>query len=232
MKNFKIIHWVLFVSFALALVGCSSVNHLRDYKFRDQTVAADMLTPPRPEVFTGSDVWIDANDPISSILRVGTTIAKEVEAAEAQERMDRALEQVDVPERIRERTLQRCAKVLKSNPIDESDQAEFLLDMEIRNYGIDAKSWTAGTYFKIDVLVQIIDNRTNALVWKRKIKERQPISAEIFGLGRAAENVISAVALSNLSEDEIATGFRHLADYTADRIAARLQKDLAKARRR
>ncbi|MCK4337968.1 MAG: hypothetical protein KAX11_08485, partial [Candidatus Aminicenantes bacterium] len=228
----KIMNWTMLITFSLTLVGCSSVNYLRNYKFRDHTVAADMLVPPRPQVFTDSFVGIDTSDPIGTALRVGTTIVKEIEAAEAQKRMDRALEKVNVPQRIKERMLQRCAKVLKSRPTDDTEHAEFLLDMEIRNYGIDAKSWTAGTDFKIDVLVQILDNQTSALVWRRRIKERQPISREIFGLGHAADNVISAVALSSLSEDEIATGFRHLADYTADRIAAKLQKDLVKARRR
>jgi len=230
-KSMKIIKWILIVMIGSGVIGCGTTNHLREYSFRDRTMVADMLTPPRPQVFTDSYSWFDQDDPVGSVLRVGTTIVKEVEASKTQARMDSALQKVDVPERIKSRALQRCAKILKYRPINDTDKAEFILDMEIRNYGIDAKSWSAGTYFKIDMLVKIIDNESRALIWKRKIKEKQPISPEIFGLGNAAENVISAVALSRLSVDEIATGFQHLADYTADRIAVRLQKDFVKAQR-
>ena len=226
----KLIIIVGTATLVLTSIMCGSSNRLMEYDFKDRTVGAMMALPPPPEVFTDSFWMVDAGNILETAIRIGTTIAKEVEVQKTREKMDNAISEVDVPERIRERTLDRCATYLRYRPVNNPDNADFLFDMHIQNYGIDAKSWDASVYFKIDVKVFLIDNQKTIEVWKRRVKERIPITSSFFGLPYAAGNVITAVSLSNLSEEDMIEGFEHMADFTADRIARKLQEDFVKAR--
>jgi len=233
MKNcfLKIMPWVLVAGLSLALIGCGSSNRLREYTFRDLTAAAIIAAPSGPEVFTGSFIHVDQDDLFASALRAGTTLAKEVTADKAQAQLDSAMMRVDVPERIRGRALQRCSEYLHFRPIQDYDESDFLFDMYIETYGIDAESWDARVYFQIDLKVYLIDNTTGLEIWKTHVKERQPLSGTIFDTGSvAADDVITAIALSQLSVEEMVLGFQYLADDTADRVARKLRRDFAKSR--
>jgi hypothetical protein len=227
----KIILFPVIITMAFLFIMCGSSNRLMEYNFNDRTVSAMMSLPPPPEIFTDS-FWGVGNEGniIETAIRIGTTIAKEVEVQKARDKMDSALESVDVPERIRKRTLERCARYLRYRSFDDSEDAEFLFDMHIQKYGIDAKSWAASVHFKIDVRVYLIDNEKNIEIWRKRVRESLPVTRSTFGLPDAAGDVITAVALSQLSEEDMAAGFEHLADYTADRVARKLQEDFAKAR--
>jgi len=229
-SNAGVVRWVCVAVLIAMAAGCGSSNRLREYEFGDRTAAALMAVPPLPEVSTHSFVGIDAKDPVGSVIRISTTIAKEIEAHRAEARLDSAMTGVDVPERIRVRTLERCSKYLHYRPTEDTQDADFLFDMRIRHYGIDAGSWRASVHFKMDAEVQLLDNRRGVRVWKTRVKERLPITQGIFGLGGATGDVITAVVLAKLSVEELVRGFEHLADYTADRIARKLQHDFAEAR--
>ena len=211
---------------SILIFACSS-NKLHEYDYDNYTAAAYMAIPPHPVVFTESWVGVDTSDPVGAIIKIGTTIAKDVEAGKAQEKMERAMKQVDVSEIIRQRTLAQCSKFMHYRPIRNEERADYVFDLEIRKYGIDANSWSSRTYFKIEAKVVLRHNKSGIQIWKKKIKEDRPISPAIFGLGSSADNVLTALALSKLTVEEIATGFEHLAKYTADRIANKLRDDLS-----
>jgi hypothetical protein len=101
----------------------------------------------------------------------------------------------------------------------------------VREYGIEAKSWDAHAVFRIKAHAQLADRRQGRLIWETKFEEREPISPAIFGPHPALRNILSANALSQLSVEELAAGLEQLADFAADRITRRLQRDLYKARR-
>ena len=222
--------FVFIAIFCLAFLYCGSSNRLREYEFRNLTAAALMATPPRAQIFSDSFVWVDTDDPIGSALRIGTTIAKDVEARKVRERLENALHSIDVPEQIRLRTLKECSKSLHYRPTEATDEADYLFRMKIRRYGIEANSWSTSVHFKIDLRVQLIDNQKDVEIWEKRVNERFVVSQSMFGLGDMAGNVITAVALSRLTEEELTEGFRHLADYTADRMAEKLHEDFINAR--
>ena len=140
------------------------------------------------------------------------------------------MEGVDVPERIRGQVLESCSSYLHYQPIDEAKDADFLFDMYIKRYGIEAKSWSASVDFRIDVEVQLLDNERGVRVWKKRVKEHQPVTRAAFGFPTAAGDVFTAVSLSELTEEELARGFEHLADYAAGRITKKLKDNFVKAR--
>jgi hypothetical protein len=226
----RFFQWTFVVVVVMTIVMCGSSNRFMEYEFNNRTAAAMMALPPPPEVFTDSWFMIDDDNLVEAAIKIGTTIAKEVEVQKTRDKLSLAMEEVDVPERIRERTLERCGKYLRYQPVDDNDDADFLFDIQIEHYGIDAKSWSASVHFKIDVNVYLIDNKQGIEVWKKHVKEQMPVSRSIFGLPDEAGDIITAVSLSELSVDEMVMGFDQLAGYTADQIARKLQRDFSEAR--
>lgn len=97
--------------------------------------------------------------------------------------------------------------------------------IKIKKYCIDAQSWDASVDFIIDLEVKLIDNMKHVEVWKKSIDENMAITRSMFGLGDSFGNVITASTFSDLSEEEMISGFTHLADYAADRVAEKIQDD-------
>jgi hypothetical protein len=231
-RTANMVVWILVAGLCLALTGCGPKHRLKEYDFNDLTAAAMVDAPAEAGVFTGSLLDIAGHHPLAIALQAGAALAKEITADGAQARLDSAMMQVDVPERIRSRTLRRCADYLRLQSVPVHNRADFLFDVYIHDYGIDAEAWDAGVYFYIDAQVYLLDNGTGSEIWKTHVKERLPVTRRLFPseVG-VADDVVSAIALSQLSVDEIAAGFRHLANETADRVAARLRRDYAKSRK-
>jgi hypothetical protein len=229
----RILPWIMVaVGLSILLAACVTVNRLDEFKLEDRTAAAVILSPPRAEVFTNFSFWIDPNDPNGSALRVGSGLIREAEAKKAQERMDKALEKVDLIEVIRVRTLEGGAEIMRCRTIRRTDKADLLFDIEIREYGIDARSGGAGLDFRMNVQMELLDTRERSTVWRRRIRQTTPLSPLVFGLGDAVGNVLTAVALSQLTEDQMARGFERLAENAADRIVSKLHRDFLRVRYR
>ena len=224
----RVITLLFGLTLSLSLTMCCSMNHLRGYEFRDRTAAALLDFPPSPEIFTNDWTNVNWSNPVEAIFDIGTGIAKEVEVSKARAKLVRAMDKVDIPEIIRSKTLDRGSEYLHYRPVEDTKDAYFLFDIEIRNYGIEAQSWTAGVYFKIDVKTTLIDNYSGKEIWRSCFDERLPVSREIFGLPDQANDIITAIALSNLTADEIAAGLEHLAGHTSDRIIQKLRSDFSK----
>jgi hypothetical protein len=223
---------MLTVGLTILIAGCVTLNRLDEFQLENRTAAAIILSPPRAEVFTSFSFWIDPDDPVGSALRVGSGLIKEAEARKAQERMDKALESVDLVEIVRERTLEGGAEIIRCRTTERIDRADLLFDIEIREYGIDARSGGAGLDFRMNVQVELLDTREKSTIWRRRISESTPISPSVFGLDDAVGNVLTAVALAQLSERQMAKGFERLAEEAADHIVSKLHKDFLKARYR
>ncbi len=209
------------------LIQCSS-NRLHEYTFDETTVAAMMATPPRAQIF--SDSFFPGNEGLlETAIRIGTSIGKGIQLHQAQQRLDNAMTQGDIPEQIRKRTLEQSGEYLHFYPVEESSDADFLMMMKIKKYGIEAQSWDASVDFIMNLNVKLIDNIQHIEVWEKTVNENRVITSSIFGLGDAFGNVLTASTLSDLSEEEMITGFTHLADYAADRVAEKIQEDFIEA---
>lgn len=229
-KSVQILFFFIFVIIVfLSSLQCGSSNRLREYELRDKPTAAIMITPPHAQVVTESVDDGKTGSLLGEVIKIGTTIARDIEAQKAQERLNSAMLRVDIPERIREETLQKSAEYLYFRPINESKEADFVFIMDIKKYGIEAKSWDSSVYFRMNVKVRLIDNKSNVEIWKKSFKEKHPVKDSMFHLGETAGNVITGVALSKLSKKEMIAGFSNLADYMANRIAEKIHQDFIDA---
>ncbi len=216
---------LLLASLAFLAVACSSSNHLEDYNFDETTAAVVAAIPPRPAIFSDNAFWIDRDRPWATALRLGTAIYKEREAYRAGKRMDEALDQIDVAERIARQSLLQTSRYLGYRPVNNPRRADYILDIKVHDYGLTADSWDGAVHFFLDADVYLIDPTEDRVIWKYDVHEHEPVEHGIFGIGGSGGNVLSARALSTLSTEEMAEGFARLADFSADQITRVLRED-------
>ncbi len=221
---------VAVIVFVTAGVGCRSTNRLADYEFSGQRLALNTTLRARPHIDTDDFYFVNAERPLKTLLRFGSSIVKNAEAEKAQARMDSAAQMVDVSAILYDRILSQSALYLDANPVAAAGEADFLLDVHIREYGIEAHGWDAAAHFRINVRAQLVDQRAGRLIWETRLEEREAIAPHIFGPHPGIRNVITAGALAGLSVEELADGLEELADYAADRVTRRLQRDLYRSR--
>ncbi len=214
----------------MLLIACAS-HKLVEYDLRKADIAARTFMPPRANVFTDlHNLYINPHDLIGSALSVGTTVAKESQAGKARARLDSAMMIVDVPAIIEEEMLFRSAELLNFRPVNEVKLADFVFNVRMEKYGVDAKSWDLGTFFVIESKIELIDNQTQRRIWRRSVEAREPLSPRMFGISSSIENVMDAVTLSQLTVEEMATGMDYLAHFAADLFAEKLYDDYVKSR--
>ena len=71
------------------------------------------------------------------MIRAGSGAVKEVEARRASVRLDSATSRVDVAAQLADETLARASRYLGVRPVRQSDDADFLLEVHMRSFGID-----------------------------------------------------------------------------------------------
>ena len=214
------------------LVACQSAGRLAEYDFAGATVATVYDMPPYPEVLTGPYFPGHPRDPIHALMRVGTVLAKEVAASGIRERLDSASARVDVAARLSDRVGTRTARLLRAELVDDERSADFVLEVRVRDYGIDAADWNAAAHFFVDAQVLLFDGADGSEIWESDVKERDPVMPHIFGGNRAriARDIVTAAVLADMSEEEIAAALESLADYAADHISERLRGSLEDVR--
>ncbi|MFC1545734.1 hypothetical protein ACFL44_03520 [Gemmatimonadota bacterium] len=214
----------------LLLVACSS-NRLARYELTQTSVAAHTVMPVSANVFTNLDLNIDPDNVIRSVIRVGTSVAREVEAERARARLDSAMAMVDVSAIIEEGVLFQAAEMMNFRPVNEVQAADFIFHIVMKRYGIDARSWNGGMNFIIDARIELIDNVEHRRIWKGRVDASEPLTSGFFGHDSTISNVLDAMALSRLSVEEISTGLAYLASYSADLITEKLYRDFIRSRK-
>lgn len=215
------------------LSGCGPGHRLRDYDFGDRSVAVIAAIPPGPRVMGNlwAEAFVDPHDPFGSAARIGTAAAKWEQARKAEARLDSAAARVDVAEIVARRALAGSAPTLGLRPVDRPEEADFVLDIRVYEYGLVADSYDGATYFAMEADVVLLDERTRRRIWKEKLREREVLTHSLFGLPPAAGNVVTARALSRLTVEEMEAGLVRLAEFAADRATRELRDDFLRSRR-
>lgn len=220
------------LALALLLSACGASNRLHEVSLDDARVAIVAAIPPHPRVQAGhpGEAAVSLRDPLGSVARVSTAAAKHQQVRRAQARLDSAVAQVDVADRIARRVLAQSADVLRIAPTGRPDQADFILDLRIADYALVADSFEGAVYFVVEGELLLLEAGTGRELWDGRVRERERLTSSLFGLPPSAGNVITARALSSLSSEEMAAGLTRLADYAAGQVADRLRRDYARSR--
>ncbi len=217
---------------ARALASCATVNHLDEYDVENATVAGAMRVPPDPSVQVSYWVEVHRRSPLLTWLSIGSTIAAAGQGQAAEGRMHEALRAVDLPSIILDRGLTSCAQALDARKVRDRRDADFLLDFDIREYGIRATSPLGSVMLRVRLVAALYHTEGREIVWRREIEVNDPATPVMFGLGSIVGNVVTAEALAELSTPALEAGFERLADSAARSVARTLEDDLYAVRYR
>jgi hypothetical protein len=217
------------LALALTVAACAHAGRIADYDFRDRTLAVVAIIPPRPYVDTGPDVDLTGMNPVGALLKVGTSIYKESQAARLRARLDTASVGLDLADRIAGSVLERSARYLGARAVTTSEGADFLLEVTVEEYGVDARDWDDGARVHVEARLLLLD-RDGREVWKGEVNEDEPVTRGWFQVGSPAADIVTGSALGDLTVRELELAMNEVADYAADRLAEKLREGAEKAR--
>ncbi len=215
----------------LGLAGCGASHHLGDYQFTNRSMALVYIEAPSPELLTGGYGITTASNPVDAVIRAGTGAVKEMEARKASVRLDSATAKVDVAARLSDETLARASRYLGVRPVPRSDDADFLLEVHMRSFGIDARGHDAAHLFTNAEAV-LLDRRTGREIWSVEVHGSDRLTPQVDGAERGPAAIITAGTLSRVSVGAFQNALDQLVSYSSTLITDELRSSLRDARKR
>lgn len=215
---------------ALVASGCGGRHHLGEYDFRGHSLAVVPLPAPSPELYTGSHD-INSENPVIAVIEAGSAVAVGLEARRARARLDSAAANVDIERRIADQALVRASRYLGARAVDDERAADFLLEIDVQQFGIDASGGGAATLF-VEGEAILIDGASGREIWSREVSAWDEITPSVGGIEgvAAAGGILTAAALTRITVEEYQRVLEQLADYTADVMTEELREDLRDVR--
>ena len=209
--------------------ACGGKHYLKEYRFSDRTLGVEFIEPPEAELKHG---WYNVDpggNAIQNVVQAGAKVAKEVEARRALSRLDSAEQNVDIPTLLANGTAQRASRYLGTRPATDVATADYVLEVHLREFGIDARSNHA-TYLYTRAEAVLIDRRSGREIWNQKVSGRDRLTPYIVGTMDAPSAIFTAATLHTVSVAQLQRSLEQLTVYTSSLIASELREDLRDAR--
>lgn len=214
----------------LVLAGCATGRHLEFVDLQESNLRVEVRGETTATVDADYHLQVDADDPIGTMISVGTSVAKASQVREAQRRLERATRGLDLRAIVEAELSEFFGEEFGARIVERTGRADYLLVVEIDEYGIESGSWGGAIEMQVVALVKLYDARDGERVWRRRVSATQEASPSLFGISGAAGNVLSAALLNELSEEEIARGMDRLSREIAWEIAYEFEDDYYRAR--
>jgi hypothetical protein len=219
----------ILVPAVLVTGACGGHNHLAEYNFTSRSLALVYIAPPRPELVTGWYNVPDVNDPVAAVVAAGTGVAKEVEGRRARARLDSAAALVDLSAIMAQRTLERTSRYLGMSPVTDRQSADFLLEVNMHNSGIDLRRQSTA-YLYMNATAVLLDARTGREIWSYDVDGRNRLTPFLYGGNRVGAGAITAAVLSTVTVADFQRALEELADFSSNEISDGLRGALRDAR--
>jgi hypothetical protein len=216
------------VSVALLSVGCGK-HYLNQYDFSEKTLALVFIEPPSPELLHG---WYNLDlgqNAVQTVVGAGAKVAKEREARRASARLDTASRNVDITNRLAARTLERVNRYLGTRMVSTQNEADYVLELNMRSFGIDARSNRA-TYLYTRAEAVLLDRRTGREIWSEDVRGSDRLTPYVVGTGNAPSAIFTAATLHTVTVEDFRAALDQLTGFTADIITNELREKLREVR--
>ena len=157
--------------------------------------------------------------------------AKDVEARRARARMDSAATRLRLTDSLARRTLDRASRYLGTRPVGSAANPDFVLEVHLRNFGLDASgSGAAGLYTNAEVV--LLDQRSGARDLEcARARHRPPHARLVRGAGDVGGSILSAGTLHTMSVADFQQALDQLMTLSANVVVNELRAGLRDARR-
>jgi hypothetical protein len=213
----------------LSFVACGGGHHLAEYPFASRTLAVVYIAPPAPELLTGYYDLRNSQNPLEAVVRAGADVAREREGRRANARLDSATSRVDIPAALAQRTLARASRYLGTRPTTDESQADYLMEVRMERFGINAKADEAAYLFTFAEAV-LIDRRTGREIWNVNIHGRDRLTPYVESDSRIPGSVITASTLGSVSVADFQNALNQLMDSSSNLITNELRAALRNVR--
>lgn len=211
------------------LAGCGGGHHLAEYPFSSRTLAVVYIAPPSPELLTSYYDLTNSQNPLEAVVRAGADVAREREGRRANARLDSAADRIDIPAVLAQRTLTRASRYLGTRPSTDENQADYLMEVRMERFGINAKADEAAYLFTFAEAV-LIDRRTGREIWNVNIHGRDRLTPYVESTSRIPGSVITAGTLGSVSVADFQGALNQLMDYSSNLITDELRAALRDVR--
>jgi hypothetical protein len=222
-------HLAVAGSVLAGLTACGGGHHLAEYPFSSRTLAVVYIAPPSPELLTSYYDLSSSQNPIEAVVRAGADVAREREGRRANARLDSASARIDIPSVLAQRTLQRASRYLGTRPTTDENQADYLMEVRMERFGINAKADEAAYLFTFAEAV-LIDRRTGREIWNVNIHGRDRLTPYVESNSRIPGSVITASTLGSVSVADFQNALNQLMDLSSNSITDELRAALRDVR--
>ena len=219
------------VALLMVLVACGGGHRLKEFQFADKTLAFVYIAPPAPVLHTGSYDVDPAGNPITTAIKVGTGAVKEVEARKARSKLDTALTRVNFSSALAQQALERASRYLGTRAVSSSNDADYILEVQMQRLGIDV-SGDAAAYLFTNATTVLLDRRTGNEIWTVNVRGSDRLTPSVQGAEGLPGGVITAGTLHTVSVADFEHALNQLALLSANVIANELREDLRDARKK
>jgi hypothetical protein len=215
----------------LALAACGGKHHLDEYTFAGRSLALVVIAPPAPGLLGGGYRVRVSDDVVGAVVQAGATVAKDVEARRARARLDSATSRIGLADALARRTLERASRYLGMQPAASPADADFLLEVHMRSFGIDARGHRAASLYTNAEAV-LLDRRTGREIWNIDVHGTDRLTPFVRGSDHASGAIITAGTLHTVTVADFQQALDQLVHLSSDRIADELRASLREVRRR
>jgi hypothetical protein len=217
------------LALAATLAGCGGGHHLAEYPFASRTLAVVYLAPPAPELLTSYYDLRTSQNAVEAVVRAGADVAREREGRRASARLDSATSRIDIPAVLAKRTLERASRYLGTRPVLDENQADYLMEVRMERFGINAKADEAAYLFTFAEAV-LIDRRTGREIWNMNVHGRDRLTPYVQSDSRIPGSVITAGTLGSVSVADFQDALNQLIDLSSTVITNELRSALRDVR--
>jgi len=214
---------------AASLISCGGGHHLAEYPFASRTLAVVYIAPPSPVLLTSYYDLTNSQNPVEAVVRAGADVAREREGRRASARLDSATARIDIPAVLAQRTLQRASRYLGTRPITDENQADYLMEVRMERFGINAKADEAAYLFTYAEAV-LLDRRTGREIWNINVHGRDRLTPYVQSTSPIPGSVITASTLGSVSVADFQGALNQLMDYSSNLITDELRAALRDVR--